>query len=80
MPPRPARSAPARSSARAPSPTRIASVGSCCIAERRTLEQIETGAPKTPFMKFGDRVRIEMLDGERRTRIFGAIDQIVERA
>src|ERR1700692_3476915 len=37
-------------------------VGSCCIAERRTLEQIEKGAPITPFMKFGDQVRIEMLD------------------
>ena len=31
-----------------------------CIAERRTLETMEHGAPKTPFMKFGDRVRIEM--------------------
>jgi fumarylacetoacetate (FAA) hydrolase len=50
--------------------------GSCCIAERRTLEQIEHGAPKTPFMKFGDRVRIEMLDANGHS-IFGAIDQHV---
>ena len=40
------------------------------------LEQIEGGAPKTPFMKFGDRVRIEMFDQEGRS-IFGAIDQDV---
>jgi fumarylacetoacetate (FAA) hydrolase len=52
--------------------------GSCCIAERRTLEQLESGAPKTPFMKFGDRVRIEMLDREGQS-IFGAIDQEVVR-
>jgi fumarylacetoacetate (FAA) hydrolase len=52
--------------------------GSCCIAERRTLEQLESGAPKTPFMKFGDRVRIEMLDWNGKS-IFGAIDQEVVR-
>ena len=53
-------------------------VGSCCIAERRTLEQIAKGAPTTPFMKFGDRVRIEMFDTHGRS-IFGAIDQEVMR-
>jgi len=53
-------------------------VGSCCIAERRTLEQIEKGAPSTPFMKFGDRVRIEMFDSGGLS-IFGAIDQEVVR-
>jgi fumarylacetoacetate (FAA) hydrolase len=52
--------------------------GSCCIAERRSLEQIESGAAKTPFLKFGDRVRIEMTDQEGRS-VFGAIDQHVER-
>jgi fumarylacetoacetate (FAA) hydrolase len=52
--------------------------GSACIAERRTLETIEQGAPKTPFMKFGDRVKIEMFDPEGRS-IFGAIDQVVVR-
>lgn len=50
------------------------SVGSACLAERRTLETIEFGVPKTPFMKFGDRVRIEMFDAEGRS-IFGAIEQ-----
>ena len=54
------------------------SKGSCCIAERRTLEQIETGAPKTPFMKFGDRVKLEMFDAGGKS-IFGAIDQEVVR-
>ncbi len=54
------------------------SAGSCCIAERRMLEQIESGAARTPFMKFGDRVRIEMFDEEGRS-IFGAIDQDVRQ-
>jgi fumarylacetoacetate (FAA) hydrolase len=52
--------------------------GSACIAERRSLETIEQGAPQTPFLKFGDRIRIEMLDPDGRT-IFGAIDQDVQR-
>ena len=53
------------------------SAGSCCIAERRMLEQIESGAPKTPFLKFGDRVRIEMHQEGR--SVFGAIDQHVHQ-
>lgn len=52
--------------------------GSACLAERRMIETIESGAPKTPFLKFGDRVRIEMKDAEGRS-IFGAIDQTVVR-
>lgn len=55
------------------------SLGSACIAERRSLEQIERGKPITPFLKFGDRVRIEMLDAQGRS-IFGAIDQRVVKA
>jgi fumarylacetoacetate (FAA) hydrolase len=55
------------------------SLGSSCLAERRTLEQLEHGAPRTAFLKFGDRVRIEMLDAQGRS-IFGAIDQQVARA
>ena len=50
--------------------------GSACLAEIRTIETIDEGAPKTPFMAFGDRVRIDMLDDGGRT-IFGAIDQKV---
>ena len=55
------------------------SAGSCCIVERRTLEQLESGAPSTPYLKFGDRVRIEMLD-DAGASIFGAIEQTVARA
>jgi fumarylacetoacetate (FAA) hydrolase len=50
--------------------------GVSCLAERRAVETIELGAPKTPFMKAGDRIRIEMLD-EVGWSIFGAIDQLV---
>ena len=53
-------------------------VGYCCIAELRMYETIEEGKPKTPFMRFGDRVRIEMFDGHGAS-IFGAIDQQVAR-
>ena len=53
-------------------------VGYACIAEVRMYETIEEGTPKTPFMRFGDRVRIEMRDGNGAS-IFGAIDQVVQR-
>ncbi len=53
--------------------------GSSCLAEVRTLEQLEHGAPKTPFLKFGDRVRIEMRDAGGAS-VFGAIDQQVTKA
>jgi fumarylacetoacetate (FAA) hydrolase len=54
------------------------SVGSSCLAEVRTIETIEQGKATTGFLKFGDRVRIEMLDEAGRS-IFGAIDQEVVR-
>jgi fumarylacetoacetate (FAA) hydrolase len=50
--------------------------GSSCLAERRMLEQIEHGRATTPFLRFGDRVRVEMFDRDGRS-IFGAIDQKV---
>jgi len=50
--------------------------GSCCLAEVRCLETIADGEPKTPFMSFGDRVEIEMLD-DNNNSIFGKIDQVV---
>jgi len=53
-------------------------VGYACIAEIRMIETIEAGAPKTPFLRFGDTVRIEMRDGSGHS-IFGAIEQSVER-
>ncbi|MDB6013763.1 MAG: Fumarylacetoacetate hydrolase family protein [Gammaproteobacteria bacterium] len=52
--------------------------GSACITERRAIELIETGQAKTPFMRFGERVRIEMLAADGRS-IFGAIDQAYVR-
>jgi len=54
------------------------SSGSTCLAEKRMLEIIESGEAKTPFLKFGDRVRIEMLDASGHS-IFGAIDQQVAK-
>ena len=53
--------------------------GSTCLAERRMLETLDHGKPMTPFLSFGDRVRIEMLDAAGHS-IFGAIDQRVARA
>ncbi|MGZ8255850.1 MAG: fumarylacetoacetate hydrolase family protein, partial [Burkholderiaceae bacterium] len=50
--------------------------GYCCIAEKRSLEMIEAGSAATPFMKYGDTVRIEMFDHHGRS-IFGAIEQRV---
>ena len=54
------------------------SLGSSCIAERRMLEVLEAGEARTPFLRFGDVVRIEMLDEAGRS-IFGAIEQHVTR-
>lgn len=52
------------------------SAGSSCLAEKRMLEVIAEGKATTPFMRFGDTVRIEMLDDNNVT-IFGSIDQKV---
>ncbi|HUD91705.1 fumarylacetoacetate hydrolase family protein [Sphingobium sp.] len=49
-----------------------ASVGSCCLSERRAIEMIATGKPETPFLHFGSHVRMEARGGS-----FGAIDQVV---
>ena len=53
--------------------------GASCLAEKRTLEQMESGTPRTPFLQFGDRVSIEMLDA-RGQSIFGALDNRVVKA
>ena len=50
--------------------------GYSCIAEKRAIETIESGAPKTEFMRYGDRIRIEM-KGTDGLSLFGAIDQRV---
>ncbi|WP_374764192.1 fumarylacetoacetate hydrolase family protein [Yunchengibacter salinarum] len=57
-------------------PVDAGGAGYSCIAEIRMIETIETGEAKTPFMAFGDRIRIEMLDPAGNS-LFGAIDQTV---
>ncbi|QOW19186.1 fumarylacetoacetate hydrolase family protein [Lysobacter ciconiae] len=54
------------------------SLGASCFAELRTVEALRDGKPSTPFMSFGDTVRIEMLDRDGAS-IFGAIEQRIER-
>jgi fumarylacetoacetate (FAA) hydrolase len=53
-----------------------AKVGVCCIAEARALESTRGKDPQTPYLRFGDRIEIEMRDTEGRS-IFGAIEQRV---
>ena len=53
--------------------------GYSCIAEQRCLEMIADGVASTPFMLFGDTIKIEMLDASSRS-IFGAIEQSVKQA
>ncbi len=53
------------------------SLGASCFAEQRTVETLRDGKPSTPFMRFGDTVRIEMLDRAGNT-VFGAIEQRIE--
>jgi len=56
------------------------STGSSCLAEKRMIETIDSGKPVTPFMQYGDTIKIEMLDKAGKS-IFGAIDQqVVEYA
>jgi fumarylacetoacetate (FAA) hydrolase len=59
-------------------PVNEGGVGYSCVAELRTIETIEQGEPNTPFLGFGDVVRIEMKDRTGHS-IFGAIEQTVER-
>jgi fumarylacetoacetate (FAA) hydrolase len=53
--------------------------GYTCLAEVRTIETIIEGKPKTPFLRFGDRVRLEMTDAQGQS-IFGAIEQTIVKA
>lgn len=59
-------------------PVEEGGLGYSCLAELRTVETLRTGKPQTPFLKFGDTVRIEMNDAKGRS-IFGAIEQEVVR-
>jgi len=54
------------------------SAGYACLMEARLVEQVAQGEAKTPFLRFGDRVRIDMKD-DRGESVFGAIEQRVER-
>jgi fumarylacetoacetate (FAA) hydrolase len=54
-------------------------LGYSCIAEIRMIETIQSGAPRTPFLRRGDRVRIDCQD-DRHHSIFGAIEQEVVAA
>ncbi|MBV2208666.1 MAG: fumarylacetoacetate hydrolase family protein [Thermomonas sp.] len=54
------------------------SLGASCFAEQRTVETLRDGKPSTPFMAFGDVVRIEMLDQAGHS-VFGAIEQKIEQ-
>ncbi|HET7359498.1 MAG TPA: fumarylacetoacetate hydrolase family protein [Rhodanobacteraceae bacterium] len=53
--------------------------GASCLAEQRTVEKLRDGEPSTPFLKFGDTVRIEITDTNGRS-IFGAIEQTIAPA
>jgi fumarylacetoacetate (FAA) hydrolase len=57
-------------------PMAAGGLGYACIAEQRMIETIQEGAPKTPFLKIGDEVRIEMRSPKGRS-LFGAIEQTV---
>lgn len=59
-------------------PISAGGLGYSCIAEIRMIETIAHGKPSTPFMKFGDTVRIEMKDAKGHS-IFGAIEQTVQQ-
>mgnify|MGYP007009287474 CR=1 FL=1 len=66
------------SRSRSNSSIRNGGVGYACVAEVRMYETIESGKPRTPYLQFGDTVRIEMFDAADRS-VFGAIEQRVER-
>jgi fumarylacetoacetate (FAA) hydrolase len=52
------------------------STGSSCLAEKRMIETIDNGKPTTPFMQFGDTIKIEMRDAAG-DNVFGTIEQKV---
>ncbi len=59
-------------------PVSAGGLGYSCIAELRTVETLNQGAPKTPFLRWGDKVEIEMRDGNGHS-VFGKIEQEVAR-
>jgi fumarylacetoacetate (FAA) hydrolase len=59
-------------------PVKGGGIGYSCIAEQRVVETLNTGKATTPFMRFGDTIRLEMLDNKNRS-IFGAIEQTIKK-
>jgi fumarylacetoacetate (FAA) hydrolase len=55
------------------------SKGASCLAEQRTVETLRDGKPATPFLKYGDTVRIDVTDAEGHS-LFGAIEQRIAAA
>jgi fumarylacetoacetate (FAA) hydrolase len=55
------------------------SKGASCLAEQRTVETLRDGKPATPFLKFGDSVRIDVTDKDGKS-IFGSIEQVIQKA
>ena len=55
------------------------SKGASCLAEQRTVETLRDGKPSTPFLKFGDRVKIDVTDRDGKS-IFGSIEQTIQKA
>lgn len=55
-------------------------VGSCCIAERRAIEMLSSGSAQTPFLSFGESIRMEARDGVTAQPLFGVLDQRVVKA
>ena len=54
--------------------------GSSCLAEVRVIEKITLGEPRTPFLKFGDRIEMEAMFEDERIGPFGRLDQRVAAA
>ncbi len=54
------------------------SKGASCLAEQRTVEKLRDGEPSTPFLKFGDHLKIDITD-HAGASIFGSIEQRIER-
>ena len=54
-------------------------MGSACLAERRALDILEFGEVKTDFLKFGERLRFEVVDADGNS-VFGAIDHTMVKS
>jgi fumarylacetoacetate (FAA) hydrolase len=54
------------------------SKGASCLAEQRTVETLRDGKPSTPFLSFGDRVKIDVTDRDGKS-IFGSIEQVIQK-